>query len=400
MARVVNAVETRGGRGSVESFGHELGASLSFERFQPPLRFLMVGGGTGGHIFPALAVAQELRARAARAEPSGIKYRIEFLGTRRPLESRLIPGAGFPLRTVNAAGLKGMRGFHGVRNLMMLPRTAVETAMVLRDFQPQVVVGVGGYLAGPVMVEAALQGIPTLLIEPNALPGFTNRALAPVVRLAAVAFEQAARFYGEKARITGVPVRAAFYALPSKRHQPPFTVLIVGGSQGSKALNEVMIQCAQLLGRDSGRLKIVHQAGEKDYNAVRAAFLNHGVTADVHAFIEDMPGALAQADLVVSRAGATAVAELAAAGKAALLVPFPAATNQHQLANARALERAGAARVILQAELTPQRLTGEIHELLSEPLRLIRMERAAKNLARPDAAATIASLVEEMVAKV
>ena len=397
MALVVKAVETQGGRCGVESSGHEPGVPLSFEQFQSRLRFLMVGGGTGGHIFPALAVAEELRARGARLEHSGTKYLIEFLGTKRPLEARLIPGAGFPLRTINAAGLKGMSGFRSVRNLMLLPRTAVATARVLRDFQPQVVVGVGGYLAGPVMVEAALQDIPTLLIEPNALPGFTNRALAPVVRLAAVGFEQAARFYGEKARVTGLPLRAAFHRIPSKRHEAPFTILIVGGSQGSKAINELMTQCAPLLRRESGGLKVVHQTGERDYNAVREAFLEQGVTAQVQAFIEDMPGALAQADLVVSRAGATAVAEYAAAGRAALLIPFPAATDQHQLANARALEHAGAARVILQAELTPERLMGEIHELLSDPLRLIRMERAAKSLARPEAAAHIADLVEEMV---
>jgi UDP-N-acetylglucosamine--N-acetylmuramyl-(pentapeptide) pyrophosphoryl-undecaprenol N-acetylglucosamine transferase len=359
----------------------------------------MVAGGTGGHIFPALAVAQELRARGARAEPGGTKYLIEFLGTQRPLEARLIPGAGFPLRTIKAAGLKGMGGLRGLRNLMVLPRTVVETAMVLHDFQPQVVVGVGGYLAGPVMVEAALQGIPTLLIEPNAVPGFTNRALAPVVRLAAVGFEQAARFYGEKARVTGLPVRAAFHAIPPKRHEAPFTILIVGGSQGSRAINELVTQCAPLLAGESGQLKVVHQTGEREYNAVRKAFLEQGVTAEVHAFIEDMPGAFAQADLVVSRAGATAVSELAAAGKAALLVPFPAATDQHQLANARALERVGAARVILQAELTPERLMREIHELLSEPRRLMQMEQAAKTVAPLDAAAHIADLVEEMVAK-
>jgi len=249
------------------------------------------------------------------------------------------------------------------------------------------------------MVEAALQDIPTLLIEPNALPGFTNRALAPVVRLAAVGFEQAARFYGEKARVTGLPVRAAFHAIPSKRHEAPFRVLILGGSQGSKAINEVMVQCAPLLSRESGWLEVVHQTGDADYNAVRQAYLKHGVTAYVHAFIEDMPGALAQADLVVSRAGATAVAELAAAGRAALLVPFPAAADQHQMANARALERAGAAHVILQAELTPERLMREIHELLRETTRLMEMERAAKSLARPDAAAQIADLVEELAAK-
>jgi UDP-N-acetylglucosamine--N-acetylmuramyl-(pentapeptide) pyrophosphoryl-undecaprenol N-acetylglucosamine transferase len=363
------------------------------------MRFLMVAGGTGGHIFPALAVAEELRARGARLERSGTKYIIEFLGTQRPLEPRLIPGAGFPLRTVRAAGLKGITGFQGLRNLMVLPRTAIATAVVLRDFRPQVVIGVGGYLAGPVMLEAALQDIPTLLIEPNALPGLTNRVLAPVVRSAAVGFEQAARFYGEKARVTGHPVRAAFHAIPSKRHEAPFRILIVGGSQGSKAINAVMVQCAPALSRDSGWLEVVHQTGEADYQAVRDAYQKHGVTACVQAFIEDMPKTLAQADLVISRAGANAVAELAAAGRASLLIPFPAAADQHQLANAGALECAGAARVIVQAELTPERLMAEIHELLGEPARLIGMERAAKGLARPEATAQIADLIEGLAAR-
>ena len=362
-------------------------------------RILMVGGGTGGHIFPLLAVAEELRARGQRHEPGGAEYQIEFLGTKRPLEARLIPAAGFPLRTVNAAGLKGIGGFRGLRNLMVLPRTVVEAAMALRDFRPQVVVGVGGYLAGPVMLEAALKDIPTLLIEPNALPGFTNRALARVVRLAAVGFEQTARFYGEKARVTGQPVRPAFHAIPPKKHEEPYTVLIVGGSQGAKAINEAVIKCAPLLARETGRIKVLHQTGERDYNAVREELLGHGVTAEVHTFIEDMPGAFAKADLVVSRAGATAVAELAAAGKAALLIPFPAATDQHQLANSRTFERAGAARILLQAELSPERLMREIHELLSNPARLTRMERAARSLARPDATARIADLIDQLAVR-
>jgi UDP-N-acetylglucosamine--N-acetylmuramyl-(pentapeptide) pyrophosphoryl-undecaprenol N-acetylglucosamine transferase len=362
------------------------------------MRFLMVAGGTGGHIFPALSVAQELRARGARLERSGVKYVIEFLGTLRPLEARLIPGAGFPLRTIKAAGLKGIGGIRGLRNLMLLPRTAVATAQALRDFRPQVVVGVGGYLAGPVMLEAALQDIPTVLIEPNALPGFTNRVLAPVVRLAAVGFQEAARYYGEKARVTGLPVRAAFFAIPPKNHQARFSILVVGGSQGSKAINEVMVQSAPFLKREAGRLEVVHQTGEADYNLVREAYLKHNVAAHVCAFIEDMPEALAQADLVVTRAGAAAVAELAAAGRASLLIPFPAATDQHQLANARAFERAGAARIMLQAELTPERLIREISELISEPPRLIEMELAAKTLARPEATAQIADLVEALAA--
>jgi len=259
-------------------------------------------------------------------------------------------------------------------------------------------VGVGGYLAGPVMLEAALQDIPTVLIEPNALPGFTNRVLAPVVRLAAVGFQEAARYYGEKARVTGLPVRAAFFAIPPKNHQARFSILVVGGSQGSKAINEVMVQSAPFLKREAGRLEVVHQTGEADYNLVREAYLKHNVAAHVCAFIEDMPEALAQADLVVTRAGAAAVAELAAAGRASLLIPFPAATDQHQLANARAFERAGAARIMLQAELTPERLIREISELISEPPRLIEMELAAKTLARPEATAQIADLVEALAA--
>jgi len=356
----------------------------------------MVAGGTGGHIFPALVVAEELRGRGARQERSGMSYVIEFLGTQRPLEARLIPAAGFALRTVKAAGLKGMGGIRGVRNFMLLPRTAVATAGILRDFRPQVVIGVGGYLAGPVMLEAALQNIPTLLIEPNALPGFTNRALAPVVQLAAVGFEQAARFYGEKARVTGHPVRAAFHAIPPKRHASPFNILVVGGSQGSKAINSAMRDGAPLLQCEGGGIEVVHQTGETDYNAVRAAYLEQGVAGRVDAFIDDMPMALAQADLVISRAGATAVAELAAAGRASLLIPFPGAADQHQLANARALERVGAARVILQSELTPERLITEIRDLLGEPAKLTAMEHAAKTLASPDAAGRIADLVEAM----
>ena len=364
------------------------------------VRILMVAGGTGGHVFPALAVAEELRARAAHRGPLQPAYRIEFLGTKRPLEAQVIPGAGFPLRSVTAAGLKGMGGLRGLRNLLLLPLTALAASRLLREFQPQAVVGVGGYLAGPVMLEAALQDIPTLLIEPNAVPGFTNRALAPMVRLAALGFEPAASCYGGKARLTGLPVRAAFERIPCKPHTPPFAVLVVGGSQGSKAINDVMVQCAPILQRESEWLEVIHQTGEKDYCAVRRAYQENGVRAQVHAFIHDMPGALAAADLVVSRSGAMTVAELAAAGRAALLVPFPAAADQHQLANARSFERAGAARAILQAELSAERLMAEIRLLLGQPERLAAMERAAKSLARPGAAGRIADLVEEMVRSV
>jgi len=361
-----------------------------------------------------------------------------------------------------------------LRNLLVLPRTAIAVAGILREFQPQVVVGVGGYLAGPVMLEAALVNIPTILIEPNARPGFTNRLLAPMVRAAAVGFRETADLYGEKARVTGHPVRRAFFAIPSRRHPPPvarallpvgrgsqpgvavppFTVLVLGGSQGSRAINHAVTKTLPLLEADvaaafrsaqggnaatldvgasgagprpnavrpytpdaglkpgaapiatpvaarenetiPGGIRIIHQTGEHDYNEVRKTYQERGLIAEVHAFIDDMPGALAQADLVISRAGATAVAELAAAGRAAILIPFPGATDQHQLENARAMEKAGAARVIVQSELTPERLAGAIRELTASPAALERMEACARCLSRPDAAARIADMVENL----
>jgi UDP-N-acetylglucosamine--N-acetylmuramyl-(pentapeptide) pyrophosphoryl-undecaprenol N-acetylglucosamine transferase len=362
------------------------------------LRVLMVAGGTGGHIFPALVVAEELRARSTAGEASS-SYEIQFLGTGRGLEARLIPAAGFPLRTVSAAGLKGIGGWRRVRNLLVLPRSAIETGAILSRFRPDVVVGLGGYVAGPAMLEAALAGIPTLLIEPNAIPGFTNRVLGPMVKLAVVGFSETAGHYGAKAVVTGHAVRREFYTVPPREHVPPFTVLILGGSQGSSAINDCVVRSLPLFRKWDEPPRFLHQTGEREYNAVRQAYQESGVSAEVVTFIEDVPGAFARADLVISRAGANTVAELAAAGKAAVLIPFPGAADQHQLGNARALERAGGARIIEQRDLTPERLVAEVGDLLGAPQRLKEMEKAARSLARPDAAARIADLVESLAAK-
>jgi len=361
------------------------------------LRVLMAAGGTGGHIFPALAVAEELRARAMARRPPEAGCEIEFLGAGRELESRLIGGSSFPLRTIRAAGLKGVGGWRKVRNLLLLPHSALETWFLLRDFRPSVVIGTGAYLTGPAVLEAALRGIPTLLIEPNLVPGFTNRLLRPVASLAAVAFEATARYYGAKARLTGVPVRKAFARVRPKPHTPPFTILFLGGSQGSKAINDCVVSSLALLSAEAERLRIVHQTGQRDYEAVKEAYGAQGMSAEVCPFIEDVPGAFARADLVVSRSGALTVAELATAGKASLLIPFPAAADHHQLENAGALQRAGAARVIEQAALTPERLVEEIRSLLAQPEQLAQMEERARSLARPDAAERIADLIEGLV---
>lgn len=356
------------------------------------LRVLVAAGGTGGHIFPALAVAEELMTRRQSYLAAGVRF--QFLGTARGLETHLIERAGFPYRALTAAGLKGIRGWRLLENASLLPRTFLEAFRALRVFRPDVALGLGGYVAGPVLLEAALMRIPTVLVEPNAAPGFTNRALAPLVTRAAIAFEPTTRYFGAKACLTGLPVRKAFFEVPHREHRPPFTILVFGGSQGSVPLNHCLMDSAPLL---AGRpLRVIHQTGEREADEVRQAYRQANVSAEVVAFIDHMPAAFACADLVVSRAGASTVGELAAAGKAAVLVPFPGATDQHQLGNARALERAGAARVLEQNLLTPQRLVRVIDDLLASPERLAGMEAAARSLARPDAAGRIADLIEEL----
>src|SRR5437870_12719729 len=389
-----------------EAAEHERGFLLSeppANEHPGPWRMRMAAGGTGGHIFPALAVAEELRERwkhREKSEPVRAGGVIQFLGTGRGLEARLIPAAGFPLRTVSAAGLVGIAGWKKkLQNLFVLPRTLVETSTFLRQFRPDAVLGMGGYLAGPVMLEAALQDIPTLLIEPNAIPGFTNRALGPLVRVAALGFEETARLYSSKARVTGNPVRKAFYEIPPKDHVAPFTILIVGGSQGSTAINRCVVESLSLFAAGAPPLEFIHQTGQRDYNSVRQAYQDRGIPAEVYPFIENLPEAFARADLIISRSGAAAVAELAAAGQASILVPFHAAAEQHQAEHARAFERRGAPRVILQPDLTPERLVKEVGHLLGSPPQLVEMERAARSLARPDAAARIADLIERLAEK-
>ena len=363
-------------------------------------RILMAAGGTGGHIFPALAVADEIHRRSQAAGPGEVQYETVFLGTGRGIESRVIPQAGYRLETIRAAGLKGISGWKRILNTAKLPQSAFEAARLLYQLRPGVVLGIGGYISGPVMLEAALAGIPTLLYEANAVPGFTNRVLAPVVRMAAVGFEQSLAVYGAKGRLTGHPVRQKFYEVKPKTHEPPYTILVVGGSQGARALNQCLVQSLPLFrSRGAGALSFIHQTGNADYNAVGAAYGDEWAESEVCAFIDDIAGAFSRADLIVCRAGAATVAELAAAGKASILVPFPSATDQHQLHNARALEHAGAAWVIEQKDLRPDLLVDRVMDLLGNPGRLVQMEQRAQGLASPEAASHIADLIEELCRK-
>jgi UDP-N-acetylglucosamine--N-acetylmuramyl-(pentapeptide) pyrophosphoryl-undecaprenol N-acetylglucosamine transferase len=347
---------------------------------------LIAAGGTGGHLFPGIAVADELRRR----DPG---VRVVFVGTPRGLESRIVPRAGYELELLPILPLKGMGAGRALQGLLALPRALFRAAALVRRERPAAVLGVGGYAGGPLVLVAALMGVRTVILEPNAEPGFTNKVLRPFAGKAACAYEEALRAFGSKGVLTGNPVRGGFATLPAKEHRAPLTLLAFGGSQGSRILNRALVQALPLLPR-AERLRIVHQTGEAMREEVAGAYAAAGREAEVLAFLDDMEARFGQADLVLSRSGATTCAELTAAGKAAVLVPFAAAADDHQRTNARALQAAGAARMVEEKDLTAESLTRAITGVLEEPGRLAAMEAASRGLARPDAASRVADLLE------
>ncbi len=353
------------------------------------MKLLIAGGGTGGHVFPALAVAQEWLRRDAKRE-------VVFVGTERGLEAKLVPQAGLPLETIRSAGLKGIGGMKFARNAALLLPAMWDSTSILRRHEFAAGFGVGGYAAGPVMLAAALRSLPTVIFEPNAAPGFTNRVLAEMVTRVATGFDSPDAHWSRKVVVTGCPVRPEFFECAPRQQGPPFRLLITGGSQGSLAINVAVVDALERLVVRKEQLSIVHQTGERDYNAVRVAYARRDWRAEVLPFLSNMPERFAQADLIVGRSGAITVAEIAAAGRAAIFIPFGAATDSHQLRNAQVMERAGAARVIHELELTPERLASEIGSLLDHPERLPEMEQRARQLARPCATAEIVDLIEQV----
>jgi len=352
---------------------------------------LIAGGGTGGHVFPALAVAQEwLRRRGQDSEERDVV----FVGTERGMEARLVPQAGLPLELIRVAGLKGMGGAKLLRNAAMLPAGLWDSEKIVRRHRFDAALGVGGYASGPMMLLAVLHGIPTVVFEPNVEPGFTNRVLAGMATRIAVAHRETADRFGGKAVVTGCPIRKEFFAVPAKEHREPFTILITGGSRGALPINRAVVDSLDRLAARRNQLFIVHQTGERDYNAVRVAYARRQFQAEVVPFIENMAERFAQADLIVCRSGAITVAEVSASGRAAIFIPFGAATDAHQTRNALAMQNAGAARLLPQDELTPERLTTEIFSLLDQPRRIQEMEDRARALAHPRAVEDIVDLLE------
>lgn len=357
------------------------------------MKVLFAAGGTGGHIFPAIAVAKELQRRDAATE-------VLFVGTARGLETRIVPENGFQLSLIDSSGLKNV-GFIGkIKGLTVLPKSFLEARSLIRQFRPHVVVGAGGYVSGPVLMMAAIMGVPTLVMDSNALPGFTNRQLARFVDKAALTFEESLPFFGKKGVVIGNPVRQEFFEIAPKTREDVTHVLIFGGSQGARAINNAVGDSLTELEDLAGKLTFTHQTGEGDFEKIRELYKRSVFAdADVRPFISNMVAEFAKADIVICRAGATTCAELGAAGKAAIMIPLPTAADDHQRKNAEAMERAGGARMLLQRDLSGKNIAEHLRELVANPEKISEMESAAKTVGRSDAAERAADLIEELKAK-
>ncbi len=350
------------------------------------MNVVIAGGGTGGHLFPGVAIAEELRARDPGAT-------ITFVGTRRGIEARILPELGWPLELIEISGLKTVGALGAIRGLFRVPRALWQARRLLKRLRPDAVIGVGGYASGPVVLAARLRGIPTAICEQNSIPGLTNKLLGRVVRGVFLSFDESRRFFKpNKILMTGNPVRRELLQrllAPSAR-EPSATVhvLVSGGSQGAIAVNELASAALIALAKDHA-LAITHQTGEKDLEATAARYRTAGVAADCRAFIKDMASTYAAADLVIGRSGATTVAELAIAGVPAVFIPFPTAADNHQELNAREMAAKGAALMFRQADLTASALAEALRPLLEDPNRRATMGEAMRSLAKPGAAAAV-----------
>lgn len=360
------------------------------------LHFLMAGGGTGGHVIPAIAVARELHARG---------HAVTFLGTRSGIEARLVPEAGFLIEWVQIGGLNSVGLLRKLRTLWELPLAIGRAWRLMRRLRIAAVFSMGGYVAGPAVAAAILGRFPLAVMEPNATPGFTNRVAARWVSRALLSFEETARWFpAGRAEITGRPVRAEFFAAPAKSPGVPFRVLITGATQGSRTLNRAARESWPLFAASGARVHLVMQTGAAEAEAMSRAWAEFAETAvrpggtltgEVTAFIADMPLAFAQADLIVCRSGGT-VAELAAAGRPGVLVPFPFAADDHQTRNAEAMERAGAAVMVRDSEMTGERLHREVTNFMESPEMVRHMGEAARRMAKPDATRRAADVLESI----
>ena len=351
---------------------------------------MMAGGGTGGHVVPLVAVARELVARG---------HQPVFVGTRTGFEAKLVPAAGFPLEFIEIGGLKRVGLLRTARTLAQLPLSVRRVFGILRRHRPSAVFSLGGYAAGPVVLAALWKRLPIVVMEPNAMPGLTNRQIGRFVTRALVNFPEASQFFPPgKSEVTGLPVRAEFFRIQPKPREAKITVLITGGSQGSRTLNQAAAASWRYFREVAFPVRFIHQTGTPAFEALARKFAESRMEGEIVPFIDDMPAAFAQADLVICRAGAGAVAELAAAGKPSILVPLPHAADEHQLRNAEAFARAGAAQLVLDRDMDGGRLFEEVGKLRSQPQLLESMGQRARAFAHPDAARRAAEILEASIA--
>ena len=351
--------------------------------------FVMAGGGSGGHVVPALAVARELRSRG---------HRVVFVGVRRGMEAKLVPAEDFPIEWIETGALKRVGWRQTLETLAGLPGSVWQASRILDRVRPAAIFSMGGYVAGPVVLAALWKKIPVVMMEPNAVPGFTHRHLARYASRALVSFKETMRWFPSgRTEVTGLPIREEFFCVPAKPAGEVMTVLITGGSQGSRTLNRAAEESWPLWKKDA--IRLIHQTGAAMYEKLAPRFRASGVAGEISPFIADMPRAFAEADIVVSRSGMGAVSELAAAGKPSILVPFPGSSDDHQLHNARAMEKSGAARVVLDREMNGARLVEEVSRLGADRAALEKMGAAARAFAKPGAANRAAAILEELASR-
>jgi UDP-N-acetylglucosamine--N-acetylmuramyl-(pentapeptide) pyrophosphoryl-undecaprenol N-acetylglucosamine transferase len=348
--------------------------------------FVLTGGGTGGHIFPALAVAQVLRDRG---------HSLLFIGTRGGMEARLVPEAGYEMEFIRSGALNRVGLRRQLQTAWQAPLGVLAAAGVLRKFRPRAVFSMGGFVAGPVMLAASLLRIPLVIMEPNAVPGFANRKMARYVYRALLGFEVTRKWFPpSRSEVTGLPVRPEFFTLEPKTNGK-FTVLITGGSRGSRTLNRASRESWPLFRESGAPVRIIHQTGAAEHESLARDFTSIGLDGEIVPFMREMASAFRQADVIIGRAGAGAVNEIAAAGMASVLVPFPFAADDHQRRNAEVMVEAGAARMVLDSELNGQRLFEEIETLRAEPAAIQAMRTRVRQFAKPGAAQRAADVLEQ-----
>jgi UDP-N-acetylglucosamine--N-acetylmuramyl-(pentapeptide) pyrophosphoryl-undecaprenol N-acetylglucosamine transferase len=342
------------------------------------MKVIIAGGGTGGHLFPAISIAEEI----LRRNPENS---VLFIGTKEGLEKKSLIERGYTLEFISSRGIVGKGMIRGIKGIAWAFKGFFDSLRIINKFSPDVVVGVGGYVSGPVVCAAVLLLIPTAICEQNSIPGITNRLLGRFVRRVFASFEESIRFFPQKkTMVVGNPIRTQILleSKPSERKREGITVLVFGGSQGARTLNVSVPKAFGILGRQD--INIIHQTGEKDVDDVKKTYEWYGIRAAVFPFIEDMAGAYSQADLVIGRAGAGTIAEITALGKPSILVPYPFSAYDHQLENARVMQKAGAAVIIEDKDVMPEKFAEIVSSLLKTDI-LKEMTNRAKSLGRPDA---------------